>query len=53
MINNIHFLFEEDSDSHLTQANQALVHALLLEHRAGEHTYGNMRRECPLCQQNK
>lgn len=25
------------------------LRALAEAHRRGEHTYGNMRRECPLC----
>lgn len=44
----------------LTMAQQDMMHVnaqivlqekLMNEHRQGKHTYGNMRRECPLCQQ--
>jgi DNA-binding helix-hairpin-helix protein with protein kinase domain len=31
-------------------ALEALQAELVADHCNGKHTYGNMRRECPLCQ---
>lgn len=54
MIRNIHILIEpDDASNRATQAQAALQKLLIEAHRRGEHPWGSMRRECPLCQLNK
>lgn len=52
---NIHYLFEPDTNYHnrYVQVQAALQQSLIEAHRRGEHPYGSMRRECPLCQTGK
>jgi DNA-binding helix-hairpin-helix protein with protein kinase domain len=53
---NIHYLFEPDDNDRTVQSVhiQAVLRQSLVEaHRRGEHPYGSMRRECPLCQLGK
>ena len=53
MIHNIHMLIESDT-THLTTQIRAAQEQLLVDaHRRGEHPWGSMRRECPLCQLGK
>lgn len=55
MIGNINILYEPVSVQ-IEQANQVqLAHEaqLVKAHRRGEHPYGSMRRDCPLCQLGK
>lgn len=47
-IGNIHFLFEVE-DNATQRLLQAEVEALIIAHRRGEHTPGNVYRACPLC----
>jgi hypothetical protein len=49
-IRNIHILTQPAQDNMQAQARIVLQEKLMAAHRRGEHTYGNMRRECPLCQ---
>lgn len=53
-IQNIHILTDPDPPRE-TQVQVAHAHqkTLVNAHRRGEHTYGNMRRDCPLCQADK
>lgn len=53
-IENLHILFEPEPrrPNHQEQALAALQQALVEEHRRGEHPFGSMIRECPLCQQS-
>lgn len=51
-IRNIHVLTEQGINRLALQAQAALQEKLMAEHRRGEHPYGSMRRECPLCQKN-
>jgi len=54
-IEGIHILFEDDSDdAMLTQIRRLndVAAALIVDHRRGLHTYGNMHRACPLCQRS-
>lgn len=48
---NINILTQARQDNMMVNAQIALQEKLMAEHRRGLHTYGNMRRECPLCQQ--
>jgi|GraSoiStandDraft_4_1057263.scaffolds.fasta_scaffold826541_3 hypothetical protein len=48
---NINILTMKQQDMMHVNAQIALQEKLMIEHRRGNHTYGNMRRECPLCQQ--
>lgn len=48
---NIHILTQARQDNMAANAAIVLQEKLMAEHRRGKHTYGNMRRECPLCQQ--
>lgn len=53
-IDNIHILIEADVNTNsLIQAQSALEQMLVDAHRRGEHPWGSMRRDCPLCQLNK
>lgn len=52
MIHNIHILIDPEPNRELL-ALQALQETLIAAHRRGEHPWGSMRRECPLCQLNK
>jgi DNA-binding helix-hairpin-helix protein with protein kinase domain len=49
-IDNIHILINPEPIQQQTQALAALQQALIEEHRQGEHPWGRMIRECPLCQ---
>jgi hypothetical protein len=49
---NIHHLTEKGVVNLAQRAQAALQEKLIYEHRRGQHTYGNMRRECPLCQRS-
>lgn len=54
MIHNIHILIQPDVDiSPVVRAQEELQAILIEAHRRGEHPYGSMRRECPLCQLGK
>lgn len=53
-INNIEVLINPELTINQTQRMQeALIQQRVAEHRAGLHTYGSMRRDCPLCQAYK
>lgn len=52
-IENIHILINQESDDWIRQAQAALEAQRIAEHRKGKHTFGNMRRDCPLCQAGK
>ena len=58
-IENIHILITPDvaeqysTVSPAIQAQAAQQQALIYAHRRGEHPYGRMRRDCPLCQQDQ
>jgi len=52
MIHNLHILIHDPVPPEL-QALAALQEARIAEHRRGEHPWGSMRRDCPLCQLNK
>lgn len=53
-IENLHILWEPDpvNDRHLRELQALEQHRLNLieDHRRGEHPWGTMRRDCPLCQ---
>lgn len=53
-INNIHILSEPDDTSHrlAQQTKEALEAKRIAEHHRGEHPWGSMRRDCPLCVRN-
>lgn len=55
MIHNIHILtmHEDDAAFRAAQAQAAYEQTLINAHRRGEHPWGSMRRDCPLCQLNK
>lgn len=54
MIHNIHILINPDTrPDPVLQAQAALQQLLVDAHRRGEHPWGEMRRECPLCQLGK
>ena len=48
---NINVLTMREQDMMHVNSLIALQERLMIEHQKGKHTYGNMRRECPLCQQ--
>jgi hypothetical protein len=49
-IQNIHILINDPvSRTPLTVEQTAIIQLRIAEHRNGLHTYGNMRRDCPLC----
>lgn len=50
-INNIHILIEEPSQAHKVQ--EYVEAKRILEHKAGKHPWGSMRRDCPLCVSGK
>lgn len=52
MIHNIHILIDPQPDLQ-RQAQMAQEQLLINAHRRGEHPWGSMRRECPLCQLGK
>jgi len=52
-ISNIHILIESDTNHLATQVRAAQEQLLIEAHRRGEHPWGSMRRECPLCQLGK
>jgi hypothetical protein len=54
-IENIHFLVDISTDADRQQRLElaALQEQRIEEHRRGEHPWGRMRRECPLCQAEK
>lgn len=49
MIINIQVLTEPD-DKSFRIAQAAREEQLIKQHRRGEHPWGSMRRDCPLCQ---
>lgn len=51
-IRNLHILTERGVVNMAQRAQAVLEEKLMTEHRKGQHTYGNMRRECPLCQKS-
>jgi len=56
VIHNIHILIEQEQAYSIDVAAQvraAQEQRLIEAHRRGEHPYGSMRRECPLCQLGK
>lgn len=57
-IDNIHILITPDVEKQYSidtarQTKTAQQELLIMAHRRGEHPYGRMRRECPLCQLGK
>lgn len=50
MIHNIHILIEADETNLSTQVRMAQEQILIDAHRRGEHSWGSMKRLCPLCQ---
>jgi len=52
MIHNIHLLINEPVNLAI-QAQAAREQLMIDAHRRGEHPWGSMRRECPLCQLDK
>jgi len=52
MIHNIHILIDPEPNRQLL-AQEAYLQTLINAHRRGEHPWGSMRRDCPLCQLNK
>lgn len=50
---NIHILTEPDDSNRLVRQAEELAALRIAEHRRGEHPYGSMRRDCPLCQSGK
>lgn len=51
MIHNIHIIHTNTAIEYQHQVERDAK--LIKAHRRGQHKYGNMRRECPLCQLNK
>lgn len=49
---NIHMLTEVRVVNMAQRAQAVLQEKLMTDHRKGQHTYGNMRRECPLCRRS-
>lgn len=49
MTHSIHILINP-APNQQTQALAVYLQALIEAHRRGEHSYGSMRRACPLCQ---
>lgn len=52
MIHNLHILIHDPVPAAI-QAQAELEAIRIAEHRRGEHPWGSMRRDCPLCQLNK
>lgn len=54
-ITNIHILFDQDSDGdrRARLAYEQLMKERIAEHRNGEHPWGSMRKDCPLCRLGK
>jgi hypothetical protein len=53
-IDNIHILIEPDPiGDRIQQIQAAQMEELAAEHRRGQHPWGSMRRDCPLCQIEK
>lgn len=52
MIHNINALIDEPVPLAI-QAQVAREQLLINAHRRGEHPWGSMRRDCPLCQLGK
>jgi len=46
---NIHILQEPNPFDKARQDEAAYVAQLVKDHYQGKHTYGMMRRDCPLC----
>lgn len=46
---NIHILHEPEMNTSARKAQEALQYRRIAEHRRGEHPWGEMRRDCPLC----
>lgn len=51
-INNIHLLIEPDLEYRNQRAIEIHLRELAAAHKRGEHPYGFMRRDCPLCQKS-
>lgn len=53
-ITNIHILTGRDEPRARTDLIlNHVVELRIKEHQRGDHTWGNMRRDCPLCQEGK
>lgn len=52
-IHNVHIPSESERHRMALQAQAAHQEKLMQAHRRGEHPYGSMRRDCPLCQAAK
>lgn len=52
MIHNLHILINPEPN-HQVRALEVLQKLRIDEHRRGEHPWGEMRRDCPLCQLGK
>jgi len=51
---NIHLMVEDTaSPTFAQQAEAAYQQKLINDHRQGKHPWGSMRRDCPLCVNNK
>lgn len=53
MIENIHILIDIDASPAIDQIQAVRDQMMIEAHQRGEHPWGSMRRECPLCQVNK
>lgn len=54
MIHNINILIHPDVTVDRPLHIRASLEEMLVEaHRRGEHPYGEMRRDCPLCQMGR
>lgn len=52
-INNVHILIEEPNDNQARKVQEHIEAKRILEHQAGRHPWGSMRRDCPLCVSGK
>lgn len=53
-IGNVHILIHPEIKTNPDHKLEEYVAAKrVLEHRAGQHPYGSMRRDCPLCVSRK
>lgn len=50
---NVHIPSQAETHRMALQAQAALQEKLMKEHCQGQHPYGSMRRECPMCQAAK
>lgn len=46
---NVHILIEPEMNQSARKMQEMLEAKRLAEHRRGEHPWGEMRRDCPLC----